>query len=84
MGGMAAGLRGKCRDRVGGRGGRRRRTEGGGRGAEGAGPRGCDTGRGGAAGLPRRDFDLLGWAKPSAVGAQDHVWFCGFFFLPEG
>lgn len=36
--------------------------------------------RRGAAGLPCRDFDLLGWAKPSAVGAQDHVWFCGFFF----
>lgn len=34
----------------------------------------------GAAGLPCRDLDLLGWAKPSAVGAQDHVWFCGFFF----
>lgn len=82
MRGVAARLRGKCWDREGGRGGRRR-SEGGGRGAEGAGPRGRDAVRG-AAGLPCRDLDLLGWAKPSAAEAQDHVWFCVVFFPHRG
>lgn len=83
MGGMAAGLRGKCRDRVGGRGGRRRRTEGGGRGAEGAGPRGCDTGRGGLRGFPDGTSTSSGgpslqqWEPKTMSGFVD-------FFSPRG
>lgn len=58
---------------------------GGGPKAVGAGPK--EPARGDATpgvlrGFPGRDFDLLRWAKPSAEGAQDHVWFCGFFFFP--
>lgn len=80
MRGVAAGLRGKVQ----GPGGRPRGPAADrGRRARGRGSRPAEMRRRGAAGLPCRDFDLLGWAKPSAVGAQDHVWFCGFFF-PRG
>lgn len=80
MRGVAAGLRGKCRDREGGRGGRRR-TEGGGRGAEGAGPRGCDTG--GLRGFPAGTSTSSGgpslqqWEPRTMSGFVD-------FFFPEG
>lgn len=58
-----------------------------GRRARGRGGRPAGTrrrGGGGATGLPCRDLDLLGWAKPSAAEAQDHVWFCVVFSPPEG
>lgn len=82
MRGVAARLRGKCWDGKGGRGGRRR-SEGGGRGAEGAGPRGRDA-VGGSCGasLPGPRPPRVGQAFSSGSPGPCLVLCC--FFPPRG